>query len=93
MKRFIIIFLAGLTFFLAVNVISDICRSDGMDEPGRVSRYGFPFLYQAGPDYADSFFSVAALAADIGIAVVVSALVAGCVSRSRSLIGYYVFSP
>jgi hypothetical protein len=77
LKRFIILFLAGMVFFFVVNIISDICRSDGMDEPGRVSRYGFPFLYRAEPDYRDCFFNGAALAADIGIAMVVSASIAG----------------
>ena len=83
MKRFIILFLAGMLFCLAVNIISDIHHSDGMDDPGRVSRYGFPLLYQAGPDYADRFFSGRALAADIGIALVFSASLAGLVAWLR----------
>ena len=87
MKKFIILFSAGLVFFLVVNFISDFCRSDGADEPGWTYRYGFPFLYETGPDYQDRFFSAPALAADIGIALVFSSLFAGFTSSRRRHIG------
>ena len=74
MKKFVLIFLLGLAACLAASIAFDIFQSDGIDDPGAVMRYGFPFLYQTGGDPHDDYFNKSALLADMGIALLVSAL-------------------
>ena len=76
MKRFVIVFLAGMAAFVAVDFISTVVRSDSVDDPGMVERVGFPLVYETGPDYPDRSFRPGALLTDIGFAVVVSGIAA-----------------
>ena len=83
MKRFVIIFLAGIAAFVVLDFVSTVVRSDSFDDPGRVQRVGFPLVYETGPDYSDRSFSPGALLTDISLAVVVSGIAAGFFSSRR----------
>jgi hypothetical protein len=86
MKRRIIIFLIGIAAFVALDFVSAIVRSDSFDDAGMVQRFGFPLVYETGPDYQDRSFSSAALLTDIGIAVLGSALAAVIFTRERRVV-------
>ena len=78
MKRFLIAFTLSIIGFAVANFVSLAVRSDGIDDADYSEGCGFPFVFFAESHYNDPnpYFSHAALTADIGVAVVVSLLVA-----------------
>jgi hypothetical protein len=78
MKLFLMAFTLSISGFAVANFVSLAVRSDGIDDAEYSERCGFPFLFFAESHYNDSnpYFSHVALAADIGVAVVVSLSVA-----------------
>jgi hypothetical protein len=83
-KRFVILFVAGLFVFAIANFVSAIVRSDDIDAPDSAERYGFPFLIFAEDHYHDPnpYFSRLALCGNVGIAIVATGLAAAIVTKA-----------